>query len=186
MHGNGVLELAAASNDMEEASAVAERLGGTLYYDAREGAKNLPFRALVTAATDNPGPLLDVGDVGTWLIYRRLIKPGIPEAVALFPMRLTPARPRVEADAHWRDIHGPLALEHHKHMTHYSQLSVVAHFSGLRLDGFALCGFASEADLRERFYSSPESVGIIGADVKKFADLEHSPGRLIAKEYRFY
>ena len=88
-------------------------------------------------------------------------------------------------DSHWRDVHGPLALEHHKYMSHYTQLSVVGNLTGLVLDGFALCGFESLDDLRNRFYSGPESPEIIAADVRRFADLKNSPARLIAKEFRY-
>ncbi len=70
-------------------------------------------------------------------------------------------------------------------MTHYTQLSVVANLSGLELDGFALCGFASVDDLRNRFYTSPESVNIIAEDVRQFADISRSPPRLIASEHRY-
>jgi len=91
-----------------------------------------------------------------------------------------------QADAHWRDVHAPLALEHHGFMSHYTQLSVVHTLSGLPLDGFALCGFETIEDLRERFYSRPDGPEVIAADVKNFADLKNSPGRLIATEQRFY
>jgi len=56
----------------------------------------------------------------------------------------------------------------------------------LALDGFALCGFETIEDLRERFYSRPDGPEVIAADVKNFADLKNSPGRLIATEQRFY
>jgi hypothetical protein len=185
MHGNGVLELAAATNDMEAAKALASERGGIAYCDERENWQSLPFRALATVVTDDIDAVNRVGDVGVYVIFRRLIKPGLPNAVALFPMVMTPDKSHVEADAHWRDVHGPLALEHHKYMTHYSQLSVVANLSGLSLDGFAACGFESVDDLRNRFYSGPESPAVISADVKHFADLERSTARLIAVEYRY-
>jgi uncharacterized protein (TIGR02118 family) len=89
------------------------------------------------------------------------------------------------ADAHWRDVHGPLALTHHGFMTHYTQLSVVKNLSGLPLDGFALCGFTSEGDLRERFYSTEDGPAAIAADVRTFSDLKRSPRRLIVTEERF-
>ena len=78
MHGNGILELAAASNDIDAARALAEAKGGTLYFDDRPDQPNLPFRALATVATDDPDAVTEVGDVGVYVIFRRLIKPGVP------------------------------------------------------------------------------------------------------------
>lgn len=184
-HGNGVLELAAASSTIEEASVVAEQLGGTLYADEREDWQKLPFRSLVTAATDDPALLRSVADVGLYLVYRRLIKPGDPDVLGLFPVIRAPGLSHAEADAHWRDTHAPLALEHHAHMTHYTQLSVVETLEGPAIDGFALVGFASVEDFRHRFYTGPESPRVIADDTAKFADLKQSPRRLIAREYRF-
>jgi hypothetical protein len=101
--------------------------------------------------------------------------------VGLFGLVRAPHLGHAEADAHWRDVHAPLALVHHAHMSYYAQLSVVNRLSGLDLDGFALCGFATLEDLRERFYTTTESVGVIAADVQRFADTKRSPRRLIAR-----
>jgi uncharacterized protein (TIGR02118 family) len=185
MHDNGTMELAAASTDIEAARELAESLKGTVYIDEREGVEHLPFRALVTASTDDLSALSSVGDAGVYLIHRRLKKAGVPKVVALFPMIRFPALSHAEADAHWRDVHGPLALEHHKFMTHYTQLSVVATLSGPELDGFALVGFDSLDDLRNRFFSGPGSEEAIAADVVQFADMKNSPARLIAEETCF-
>ena len=86
------------------------------------------------------------------------------------------------ADAHWRDRHAPLALEHHPAMSYYTQLSVVHRIHGPEWDGFALCAFASIEDLRQRFFGSPEGRVAIRDDVAKFADTSASPRRLIATE----
>jgi len=184
MHDNGILELAAASTNIEAARELAASKKGILYCDEREDWQHLPFRALATVATDDVDAVARVGDVGTYVVFRRLIKPGDPNVVALFPMIRFPSKTHAETDAHWRDVHGPLALEHHKYMSHYTQLSVVANLTGQVLDGFALCGFDSIEDLRDRFYSGPGSQEAIAADVKHFADLKNSPDRLIAREYR--
>jgi len=185
MHDDSTMELAAASTDIDAARSLAEAMGGTVYVDDREKGGHLPFRALVTVATDDLDALAQVGDAGKYLIYRRLKKAGTPNVIALFPMVHKPSLSHKEADAHWRDVHGPLALEHHKFMTHYTQLSVVQTLSGPELDGFALVGFDSVDDLRNRFYSGPGSEEVIAADVSKFADTRHSPARLIATETRF-
>ena len=184
-HNNKILQIACASNDIDASRDVARALKGTLYCDERDEWQHLPFRALVTAATDDMDMLKTASDIGLYVVYRRLIKPGIPKVVALFPLVRQPEKTHREADTHWRDIHAPLALEHHRAMSHYTQLSVVQNLSGHSLDGFALCGFDSVEDLRERFFTHPDSQDVINADVRKFADLRNSPGRLIATEERF-
>jgi hypothetical protein len=70
-------------------------------------------------------------------------------------------------------------------MTHYTQLSVVHRIAGLDLDGFALCGFASIDDLRNKFYTRDSSRAIIADDVQRFADTRRSPRRLIVEESRY-
>jgi hypothetical protein len=179
------LEFAATTNNLELAASTAKALHGTLYCDQRQEWQHLPFRALLTCVTDNPAQLEAVSEVGLYLICRRLIKPGDAAAVGLFPLVRRPDLSHADADAHWRDVHAPLALEHHAHMTHYTQLSVLHRFSGAAVDGFALCGFSSTSDLRERFYTRDESRSIIGADVRNFADTQNSPRRLIATQASF-
>ena len=184
-HDNNVQQFAVASTDIDASRELAQRLKGTVYFDHREPWQHLPFRALVTGATDNMQGLAAVADVGLYVVYRRLIKPGIPKVIALFPLIHHPQKTHDQADAHWRDVHALLALEHHGCMSHYTQLSVVQRISGLPLDGFALCGFQTIEDLRDRFYSLPESQKVIAADIQKFADTKKSPRRLIAVEQRF-
>ncbi len=175
-----MMYLAAATSQIEEATTLAKDTHGILMQDARSGAKKLPFRSLVMGTTDRLQQFADIADVGLYLVCRRVIKPGVPKVVGLFPLIAHPDLGHDGADAHWRDKHAPLALEHHPHMTAYDQISVVHRFSGLEVDGFALCGFASEEDLRERFYANEESVKIIAQDVATFANVKRSPRRLIA------
>ncbi|MCZ6643002.1 MAG: EthD family reductase [Gammaproteobacteria bacterium] len=185
-HENNIQQMAIASTDVDASLALAQRLNGTFYCDDREQWQHLPFRALVTASTDDLEGLAAVADIGLYVVFRRLIKPGVPKVIALFPLVHFSGKTHQQADAHWRDVHAPLALEHHGFMSHYTQLSVVHTISGLPLDGFALCGFETIEDLRERFYSRPEGPEVIAADVKNFADLKNSPSRLIATEQRFH
>ncbi len=173
------MELAAASTQVGACADLAEELNGQLYVDER-GATGLPFTALLTGVTDSVTDFHTVADVGLYLICRRLIKPGVPQKIALFPLRHHAAKSRDECDAHWRDVHAPLALIHHAYMTHYTQLSVVSTLKGEPFDGFALCGFDSEADIRERFFTNKQSVGVIQNDIQNFADVSQSPRRLIA------
>jgi len=187
-----VLELAAATTEAVAARELARRLGGSLYADVRtEDRKEdperpeLPFQALVTLVTDDVDALSVIGDVGIYLVCRRTIKSGPAAVLGLYPLVRHPDLSHRDADAHWRDVHAPLALRHHAHMTHYTQLSVVHTLSGMPLDGMALCGFASLQDLRERFYSEPDSRSVIAADVRTFADTRRSPRALIVSETRF-
>lgn len=173
------MEIAVASTQVKACIKLACDGHGDLYVDKREDPK-LPFFALLTMATDNLEPLADLADVGLYVVCRRVIKPGTPKFIALFPMVHHAERTHAECDAHWRDKHAPLALVHHKHMTYYSQLSIVHTISGRAFDGFALCGFETMEDLRERFYSEPDSVQVITDDVMKFANPKGSPRRLIA------
>jgi uncharacterized protein (TIGR02118 family) len=102
--------------------------------------------------------------------------------IALYPMVRSPSLSHAEADRYWRDRHAPLALRHHVGMSHYTQLSIVHRLSGPEWDGFALCGFDSLEDLRERFFDGPEGRVAIREDVARFADGSRSPRRLIAVE----
>ena len=88
-----------------------------------------------------------------------------------------------QADQHWRDVHAPLALTVHKAMTNYTQLSILHCFTGPEWNGFALCGFDTESDLRDHFFDSPEGKEAIRNDIAKFANTRKSPRRIIAKEY---
>ena len=173
------LEFGVASNQVAGCAELAAKLSGHLYVDERP-TEGLPFRALLTVSTDDLGPLEAIADVGLYVIYRRLIKPGNPNKIALFPMVHHADKSHAECDAHWRDVHAPLALVHHEAMTHYTQLSVAHTISGQAWDGFALCGFDSEQDIRENFYTTKESIKIIADDVRTFANPEASPRRLIA------
>ncbi len=190
------LELVAASHDVERARGVAEAFEGRLLVDARDD-RSLPFRALVSAVTDDLDALLGVADVGCYVACRRVIKPRrsdgppapalpLPGAIALFTMIRHPKLSHGAADRHWRDRHAPLALQHHVAMTHYTQLSIVHRIHGPEWDGFALCGFDSVADLRERFFETAEGRQAIREDVSRFADPERSPRRLIVTETSYH
>lgn len=173
------MELAVASNQTAQCAELAAEHDGSLYVDERD-TDGLPFRALLTLTTDDIEPLHAIADVGLFVICRRLIKPGKPNKIALFPMVKNAEKTQAECDTHWRDVHAPLALIHHEAMTHYTQLSVVHTVSGPAWSGFALCGFETEQDIRENFYTTKESVRIIADDVMKFATPSASPRRLIA------
>ena len=191
------LELVAVGHDVALARQVARSLQGTAYVDEREDATELPFRALVTAVTDDADALLAAAGVGAYVVCRRIIKPRatsaampasgarLPGVIGLYPMVRRPGSSHAEADRYWRDSHAPLALEHHVGMSNYTQLSVVHRLHGPEWDGFALCGFDSMDDLRERFFDGPEGRVAIRDDVARFADTRSSPRRLIVVEERY-
>jgi uncharacterized protein (TIGR02118 family) len=189
------LELVAVGNDVGRARDVARSLAGTAYLDQREDEAELPFQTLVTAVTDDVETLHGASGVGAYVVCRRIIKarpaaPGavatpLPGVIALYPMVRRPGLSHLEADRHWRDLHAPLALRHHVGMSHYTQLSVVHRLHGPEWDGFALCGFDSMDDLRQRFFDGPEGRVAIRDDVARFADTRSSPRRLIVVEERY-
>ncbi|HVR28868.1 MAG TPA: EthD domain-containing protein [Thermoanaerobaculia bacterium] len=191
------LELVAVGDDVEQARIVARALAGTVFVVLRADASGLPFRAMVTAVTDDAETLLAAAGVGAYVVCRRIMKPRaaaggpvapaieLPGVIGLFPMVRHPGLSHGQADRHWRDVHAPLALKHHVAMSHYTQLSVVHRLHGPDWDGFALCGFDSIEDLRERFFESDQGRVAIREDVARFADTRSSPRRVIVTEERY-
>ncbi|MFT7647829.1 MAG: hypothetical protein ACI8Y4_002579 [Candidatus Poriferisodalaceae bacterium] len=185
-----MLEFVATGNDLDAAAAVAAELGGVSYTAAPDDPRELPFRALVRAETDDIRALEPAAGVGSYLIFSRVIR-ARPEPIvageastgvtAVFPMLRHQDLEHHQSDAHWRDIHAPLAQIHHPGMWDYTQLSITHSFSGPALDGFALCSFASAKDLKERFFTDDEARAIIHADVASFANPD-SPRRVVATE----
>ena len=174
-------KIAFTTRNNAAAATVATRLGGQAYLDNRDNSDHLPFSALVTVATDHLSEITqELAPEGIYVICERVIKPGEAGCYGLFPMMRHPDLTHEQSDAHWRDVHAPLALEHHIHMTHYLQICVMTTLHGPELDGIALCGFATEDDVRNRFYTTEEGVKIIAADIAKFANLKTSPRRLMA------
>ena len=173
------IEIVAATSDISAAQEAASSVRGQLFIDNREHAK-VPFRALVTAVTDDITPLEEIADFGLYVVCRRTIKAGTAGAYSLSPMIHHPDKTHKECDTHWRDVHAPLALVHHAYMTHYAQLSVIRKLQGTDMDGFAFCGFATADDIRDRFFTTKESVPVILADIQNFADTKNSPKPLIA------
>lgn len=174
------MEIAIASTQVAACVDLAAETNASLYVDERDG-KKIPFTALLTTTTDNLVRLRELADVGLYVVCRRVIKPGPVNVISLSPMVHHPDRSHEQCDAHWRDTHAPLALVHHAYMSQYVQLSVVHTISGREFDGFALCGFETLEDLRERFFTTEDSVPVIMADIQNFADTQRSPRPLIAR-----
>lgn len=182
-----MLELVALSSDAEQAAAVASDLGGTSYRCHDDEPERRPYSAMVRVVTDRAEAVAAIADVGLYTAFARPIKmpagpPSPDRVVASFGLVRHPDLTHTEADAHWREVHGPLALRCHTAMCDYTQLSVVAVHRGLKLDGLALCAFKSRPDMRQRFFDDSRARAEIEADVASFADVRRSPRRVVLTE----
>jgi uncharacterized protein (TIGR02118 family) len=166
-------------------------MGGTALV-AVDGQREPAFASLVIA--DDRPALTTLGDLGLYEVtvrrmrhQRRFWPPGdvSPGVTATFAMVRHPDLTHDDADAHWRDVHAPLALRHHPGLWHYHQVSVDRVLDGMPYDGFALCAFASEQERAERFFGGPEDRDVITADVASFADVARSPRGVRMLEWRF-
>jgi uncharacterized protein (TIGR02118 family) len=168
----------------------ARATGGTAYV-AGERERDPVFAALALGA--DRAALERVGDLGLYAVdVRRMrhqrrtwpVASASPGVTAAFVMVRRPDLSHEEADAHWRDVHAPLALRHHPGMWHYHQVSITDVLAGPAYDGIALCAFASQQEMSERFFGGPEDQAIISADVATFADTTNSPRRVRTVEWR--
>ncbi len=191
-------ELVALGTDSDAALAAAEATGGVAYVLHGDTDDRLAFSTVVRSPTADVAGLAPAATVGLYVSRSRVIcrrdrpaRAGNPSPgfTAVFGLVRNPDLTRQEADDHWRDVHAPLALEHHAAMWDYTQLSLVAAVDGdesaLPIDGLALCAFRTLDDLHTRFFNDDESRRVIVADVSKFADPSASPRRLIATEHPF-
>jgi len=188
-----MLEFLALGSDPAAAKAVAQELGG-IALCSNGGGGDRPFASVVRVATSDPSALAPAADLGLYLAFSRTMRAHprnwtgpnpTPGLVAAFGLVRRAERTHAETDAHWRDIHAPLALRIHIGMWDYTQCSIVHRFSGEEYDGIALCGFGSEDDLRLRFFDGPEGQEAIRDDVAKFADTTRSPRRVLCQEWTF-
>lgn len=179
-----MLELVALGTDQESLRAAAEATGGAAYVSHPRQSDNIPYSTMLRVATDEIEAVRDAADVALHVCFARAIKderdPHPPERViGSFPLVAHPDLTHRQADDHWRDIHGPLALRSHSAMCDYTQLSVVATISGPELDGIALCAFETRDDLSNKFFDDDDARAAIEADVSSFANTRHSPRRVI-------
>ena len=168
----------------------AKETGGTAYV-AMERERDPVFVGLVLA--DDRAAIEPVADLGLYAVEVRRMRhqrrtwasaTPTPGVTAAFPMVRRPDLTHEQADAHWRDVHAPLALRHHPGMWHYHQISIIEVLAGPPYDGIALCAFASEQEMSERFFGGPEDQAVIAADVARFADMANSPRRIRMVEWR--
>ena len=185
-----VLKLAAVFSDKAVAAEVAGLSRSLMFEAAVDDTQHLPFATLVLGASPNLMDLQARADVGLYLVSERALKnkplsalnpDQLPGCVGVFPMVASPEIDSKAADRHWHEQHGVLALEVHTAMTHYYQLTVVHRFTGADWNGLALCCFADEGDLRNKFYNSAEGKQRIAEDVLKFADTKNSPRRVVTR-----
>jgi uncharacterized protein (TIGR02118 family) len=87
-----------------------------------------------------------------------------------------PGLSRRQFAEHWSGVHAPLAARHHPALRTYCQNVVVAPLGpdSEDLDGVAELGFASEQDLRQGMYDSPDGRRAVRSDVESFIDLSRS------------
>ncbi len=189
-----MLEFLALGSDPDAAKAVARATGGVAYLSTHADQDGRPFASVVRVATADLAALAPAADVGCYVVYSRAMRQHparwtqdlpTPGLVAAFGLVARADLSHAEADAHWRDTHAPLALRIHIGMWDYTQCSVVHRLSGLDLDGVALCGFGSEADLRERFFDGPDGRRAIVEDVATFVDTGRSGQRVLCQEWSF-
>lgn len=185
-----MFEIVAVGNDIEAAVKASSDLGGVCYLADPKDERALSFRTLVRCVTDNPQDLKAAAGQGTYLVFSRVIRErntkiesGVPSpgVTAIFPLLHHPDLTHEQSDAHWRDIHAPLALQHHPGMWDYTQLSVARTLSGPEIDGFALVSFESVNSMKERFFGDENDRDVIYRDVASFAD-PGSPRRVVTTE----
>ena len=161
-----------------------------MFEASAEATQHLPFAALVLGTSPRLMDLKKRKDEGLYLVNERtllnqplsaLTQDMLPASVGIFPMVANADIGPEAADRHWHEQHAPIALKVHTAMTHYYQLAVMHKFSGADWNGLALCCFASEDDLRNRFYNSKEGKQRVAEDVAKFADTMSCPRRVVTR-----
>ena len=184
------LKIAAVFSDKAVAGKVANLSQSLMFEASAETTQHLPFAALVLGASPSLMDLQKRIDVGLYLVNERTIlnqplstlnEDMLPVSVGVFPIVANAEIGPEAADRHWHEQHAPLALEVHTAMTHYYQLSVMHRFSGEDWNGLALCCFANEDELRNKFYNSSKGKQRVAEDVAKFADTKNSPRRVVTR-----
>lgn len=184
-----MLELVGWGSDADAVVAVAETHDGMAYVHHAGERDTRPYSAMVRVATDGVESVRAVSDVGLYVCFSRVIKAPVTEptserSIATFGLVRNPAMTHRECDDHWRDHHGPLALQMHLAMCDYSQLSVIDTLHGQPLDGIAMCAFSTRQDLSTKFFNDDDAKAAIIADVAKFSDAKASPPRVVLQQVR--
>ena len=77
------------------------------------------------------------------------------------------SKPTEECLAHWRDVHAPLAKQHHGMCRYVQHVVVDPEVDGI--EAIAELHFTSQADHDERFYLHDDSRQVIADDIANFA-----------------
>lgn len=182
-----MLELVGFGTDADTTAQVAAELGGMAYRNHASERDSRPYSAMIRVATDHVETVRAVSDVGMYVCFSRVIKaptvePTSERSIATFGLVRNPAMTHRECDDHWRDNHGPLALQMHRAMCDYSQLAVVDTLHGLELDGVAMCAFSTRSELSKKFFNDDEAKKAIVKDVAIFSDTIASPPRVVLQQ----
>jgi uncharacterized protein (TIGR02118 family) len=95
------------------------------------------------------------------------------DVVVFYFVRRRPDLSQAEFVRRYREGHAPLARVHHPGIRRYVQNFVVGSSAGApEWDAIAQLHFASEDELRQRFYRDAESPARIAADVAGFVDTQ--------------
>lgn len=91
----------------------------------------------------------------------------------LFFMRRKPGIAQAVFEKHYREVHAPLARQHHPALIAYTQNFLRSHLMGDHpaCDAIVELRFSSRQDLRQRFYATPASADILMADAVQFIDM---------------
>lgn len=94
-----------------------------------------------------------------------------------------PQLSHAEFDAHWRDHHAPLALQHHAGLCGYEQLVIAGALTAhaAPIDGLALLHFSSHDAFAQRFYDSDAGRAALLADTQRFLDLPRCEAALMSE-----
>ncbi len=187
------LKLAAVFSVKGLAQDITNSNDSLLFQAVAEQTDHLPFSSLLLGSSPTLLQLDTKTCIGLYLVSERtllnnplsdLATAQLPGCVGIFPMVAKQGVSAEAADKHWHRVHAPLALDVHRAMSHYYQLSVAHRFFGPSWQGFALCCFDDETDLREKMYRSVEGKRLIAKDTAQFADTELSPRRVISEVAR--
>jgi uncharacterized protein (TIGR02118 family) len=147
----------------------------------------------VEGADPEAAALPGVGGIGRYRIEERHVKArpltwpagsASPGVAAVYGVRRHPSLDRAGYDAHWRDVHAPLALRHHVGMDDYWQCAIIESLrpEGPDYDGIAIVQFPSQQAFEEQFFDSRAGRDVIVADASSFTDLAGSD-RVLMTEY---
>jgi uncharacterized protein (TIGR02118 family) len=160
------------------AVAGADGVGAASFQALVELGGDARAEAAVAALRDLGGP--HVYRVATRRVkaYPRTWPDGArtPGVELLAAMRRSPELSHEAFDAHWREVHAPLAVRQNPGLWEYRQNAVLAVETpgSPDFDGIAVLGFASADECRFRLHGSPDDGAALLADLAGVLDLSRS------------